>query len=69
MNIKEVHALSHNLRQFYRGSPYPYLFDQIGNQIGNHVWLLREGKITKSPYSEPLTPQELSEDLFYWVKQ
>ena len=63
MNVKEVYTLSHNLGEFYRGVPYPFL----DIQTGNHRWYLREGKIAKNWLS--YTPQELSNWLFWWVKE
>ncbi len=61
MNIKEVHALSHNLWEFYLGRTYTYLFIQIGG----HAWFLSEGKITGSTYL--YTHWEFSVNLFDWV--
>ena len=58
MNIKEVYMLNDNYRMLYAKMPYPYLHIQIGD----HVWFLREGTITKSSYS--YSHQELAEWLF-----
>ena len=60
MNIKEVYMLSRNPREFYRGSPYPYL----PIQTGNHAWFYHEREI---PERITYTPQQLSEWLFDWV--
>lgn len=62
MNIKEVYTLSHNLGEFYRGVPYPYLYFQIGK----HRWYLSEGKIMER--LKPYIPQESSKYLFNWVE-
>ena len=53
--------LSRNHREFYRGSPYPYLPIQTGGQ----VWYLVDNEIMSYSYS--LTPHESSESLFKWV--
>ncbi len=63
MNIEEIYTLSDNLRVVYQGFSKPSLYIQIGD----HMWNLGKGKITKRPHS--LIPQESSEYLFYWVKE
>ena len=62
MNVNEVDVLSHNIRVFYEGRPYPYLLIQTGD----HGWFLDKDIITEiSPY----TPHELSNWLFNWVEE
>lgn len=61
MNISEVDMLSDNLRMLYHGMSYPILLILIGG----HAWYLTDDKITKRSFS--YTPQQLSEDLFYWL--
>ncbi len=58
MNISEVDALSNNLQWFYLRMLYPH----PRFQMGNWVWYLSDGKITKGSYS--LTSQQTSEYLF-----
>ena len=59
MNINEVYMLSHNLREFYRGYPHPYI------QIGSHRWYLFKGKATERSFL--MTIQQSAEYLFNWV--
>ena len=63
MNINEVYTLSDNLREFYDIYEDPLL----PVQIESLRWYISKGIITKTPYS--YTAQQLSENLFYWVKE
>ena len=58
MNIGEVYTRNRNLRDFYLGMSYPYLYIKIGDR----AWFLTDDKITERSY--PYNPQQLSEWLF-----